>query len=72
MLKREMGRMLGAFLFEDILCRWGAIKEIVSDNGTPFITAVDWLAVKYSIWHICISAYNSKANSLIEHSHRTI
>jgi hypothetical protein len=28
--------------------------------------------VKYSIWHICISAYNSKANSLIEHSHRTI
>jgi transposase InsO family protein len=72
MLKRETGRTLGAFLFEEILCRWGAIEEIVLDNGTPFIAAIDWLAVKYGIRHIHISAYNSKANSLVECAHRTI
>jgi hypothetical protein len=72
MLKREMGRMLGAFLFKEILCQWGAIEEIISDNRTPFVAAVDWLAAKYSIQHIHISAYNSKANVLVERSHRTI
>jgi hypothetical protein len=41
MLRKETGRMLGAFMFEEILCRWGAIEEIVSDNGTPFIAAID-------------------------------
>jgi hypothetical protein len=72
MLRKETGRTLGAFLFEEILCRWGAIEEIVSDNGTPFIAAIDWLGQKYSIRHIRISAYNSKANGIVERSHRTI
>jgi hypothetical protein len=33
-LRIEMRRTLGAFLFEEILCRWGAVEEIVTDNGT--------------------------------------
>jgi hypothetical protein len=72
MLRKETGRTLGAFLFEEILCRWGGIEEIVTDNGTPFIAALDWLAQKYHIRHIRISAYNSKANGVVERSHRTI
>jgi hypothetical protein len=63
---------LGVFLFEEILCRWGGIEEIVTDNGTPFVAALDWLAQKYHIHHIRISAYNSKANGVVERSHRTI
>lgn len=72
MLKSETGRTLGAFLFEEVLCRWGAVEEIVSDNGTPFVTALDWLSKKYHINHIHISAYNSRANGIVERSHRTI
>lgn len=72
MLRKETGRTLGAFLFEDILCRWGAVEEIIMDNGSPFIAALDWLAQKYHIRHIRISAYNSKANSVVEHFHRSI
>jgi hypothetical protein len=72
MLRKETGRTLGAFIFEEILCRWGGIEEIVTDNGTPFVAALDWLAQKYHIQHIRISAYNSKANGLVERSHRTI
>ena len=60
------------FLFEEVLCRWGAIKEIVTDNGTPNIAALDWLADRYSIRHIRISAYNSRANSIVEWQHRSI
>jgi len=72
MLRRETARTLGAFIFEEILCRWGGVEEIVTDNGTPFVAALDWLAAKYGIRHIRISAYNSKANGIVERSHRTI
>jgi len=64
--------MLGNFIFEEILCRWGAVGEIVMDNGTAYIAALEWLADKYGIRHIRISAYNSQANSIVERQHRTI
>jgi len=72
MLRKETGRTLGAFLFKDILCRWGTIEEIMTDNRTPFVAALDWLTQKYHISHIHISAYNSKANGCVECSHHTI
>jgi len=48
-LHKETGHMLGMFLFEDVLCRWGAIEEIVTDNGMPYVAALDWLADRYGI-----------------------
>jgi len=72
MLKTKTGRTLGAFIFEEILCRWGAVEEIVTDNSTPFITAVNWLREKYHINHIRVCAYNSQANGIVERSHCTI
>jgi hypothetical protein len=54
------------------LCRWGAVEEIVSDNGTPYVAALDWLPGRYGIRHIRISLYNSRANGLVERQHRTI
>ncbi len=32
-LRRETARTIGEWIFEDILCRWGALVEIVTDNG---------------------------------------
>lgn len=46
------------------MCRWGGIEESV--------TALEWLATQYSIQHICILAYNSKANGVVEYLHQTI
>ena len=34
MLRTETAHTLGAFIFEEILCRWGGLEEIVTDNGT--------------------------------------
>src|SRR5437588_4879771 len=72
MLCTETVHTLGAFIFEEILCCWGGLAEVVMDNRPPFITALDWLAEKYHILYIRISAYNSQANRVVKCSHCTI
>ena len=71
-LRIETSRTIGAFIFEEILCRWGAVEQIVTDNGTAYVTALDWLAERYGIHHICISPYNSQANGIVERQHCTV
>ena len=71
-LRVKTGHTLGSFIFEDILCQWGAVGEIVTDNGTAYVAALDWLSSRYGIRHIRISAYNSRANSIVKRQHRTI
>jgi hypothetical protein len=71
-LRTETGTTIGRFIFKDILCRWGAVEEIITDNGSAYITVLDWLSTKYRIRHIRISAYNSRANGIVERQHRTI
>jgi len=68
-LTRETGRTIGQFIFDEILCCWGGLKEIIIDNGTPFVTALDWIAERYHIHHIRISAYNSQSNGVVETTH---
>ena len=65
----ETGAMLGAFIFQEILCHWGALETIVTDNGPAFVKALDWLAKTYHIHHIKISPYNSQAQGPIEWRH---
>ncbi len=63
-LRKETARTLGEWIFEDILCRWGSLVEIVTDNGSAFVAAINYLSKKYHINHIRISGYNSRANGL--------
>ena len=68
-LRDEKARSIALWLYEDILCRWGSLHTIVTDNGEPFRAAVDWAKKKWGIAHITISPYNSKANGTIERPH---
>jgi len=68
-LRRETGTTIGDWIYQDIICRWGALSEIVTDNGTPFVSAVERLSKKYRINHIRISGYNSRANVIVERPH---
>jgi len=68
----ENGHMIATFIFEEILCRWGAVGEIITDNGMAYIAALDWLAERYGIHHIHILAYNSQANGIVEQQHRMV
>ena len=44
----------------------------MTDNGSSIIAAVRRLSDKYGIHHIKISAYNSRANGVIERRHRDV
>jgi len=52
MLCHENGHTIGSFVFEDILCRWGAIEKIMADNGPAFVQAVEYLSKQYRINHM--------------------
>jgi len=65
-LQKENEKTLGDFIFEDILCRWHGMAEIVTDNGPAFISAAGYLSKKYGIHHVKISLYNSQANGVVE------
>lgn len=69
MLRQESAKALADWIFQDILCRWGTLVEIVSDNGGPFVKANAILEEKYHIRHIRISGYNSRANGVVEKPH---
>jgi hypothetical protein len=69
-LRRENTKTLSSFIFEDIICRWGCLSEIVTDNGEAFKAAAKALSDKFQIKHIRVSAYNSRANGAVERSHR--
>jgi hypothetical protein len=69
MLHSKNHEMLADFIFQDIVCRWGTIQTIVTNNGKPFIAMLNSLAKRYSINHIRLSGYNTQANGLIKHKH---
>ena len=69
LLKEEMGRSIGIWLFEDVVCRWSCMHKIITDNVSVYRAAVAWLEEKYGIKGIRISSYNSKANGRIERPH---
>jgi hypothetical protein len=69
MLRKENAQAIGDWIFQDILCRWGTLVEIVTDNGRPFVKALGYLEKKYHVKHIRISGYNSRANGIAERPH---
>ncbi|KAF7372195.1 Integrase catalytic domain-containing protein [Mycena venus] len=69
MLRRETANAIGDWIFQDLICRWETLLEIVTDNGIPFLKALAYLESEYHIKHIHISGYNSHANGVIERPH---
>ena len=67
--RNENFKTIAKFIFEVLLCRWGAFELIVSDNAPQYIQAIEYLAEKYNIRHIRISPYNSRAQGPIERKH---
>jgi hypothetical protein len=72
MLHRENTCTLCAFIFEELLCRWGPITKIIMDNTPAYKVTVGELAHKYGIHPIHVSPYNSQANGIVERWHHDI
>ena len=69
MLRSENTSAIASFIFKDILCHWGAVSELVTDNGPAFVQALDVLMSRYGICHIRISPYDSQVNGVVEWCH---
>jgi len=71
MLSRKTSDEVADFLWQDVICRFGCIPQISTDNGTEFKKAVDALTRKYGTNLVRISPHNPAANGMIERGHRT-
>ena len=69
MLQSKNASAIPSFIFKDILCCWGAVSELITDNGPALVQALDVLASRYGIHHIQISPYNSQVNGVVKWRH---
>ena len=65
-LKRATACTVSQFIFEELLCHYGAIAEIITDNGPEVKGATEELLRHHGIPQIRISPYNSQVNGVIE------
>ena len=68
-LSRDSSKQLAAFFREQILYRYGAIREVVTDNGPSLHGAFERLAKDFNVNQIKISPYNPQANGVVERAH---
>ena len=68
-LKKATAKSMSKFLWEEVFCRYGVVGQITTDNGAEVQGAVTDLMDRWNIPHIKISAYNSKANGVVERGH---
>ena len=61
-LAKANSRALAQFFWEEIICRYGAIQQVTTDNGSEIKGAFEELMKRYDIPQIRISPYNSRAN----------
>lgn len=68
-MKAENHTTLGDWIFEDIICRWGCIRLMVSDNSPAIKKALKHITEKYGIENVQILPYNKQANGKVERGH---
>jgi len=57
------------FFWEQIYCRYGAIAQVVTDNGSEVKGAFAELLRRLNIPQVRISPYNKQANGVVERGH---
>jgi transposase InsO family protein len=68
-LRKNNSKSLMRFFWEQIYCRYGAIAQVVMDNGPEVKGAFAELLRRLSIPQVRISAYNKQANGVVERGH---
>lgn len=62
-----------SFFYEDIICRHGCPKEILTDRGTHFVNEMlNSLCDKFGVKHRLSTAYHPQTNGLVERFNRTL
>lgn len=68
----DNAKTLAKFFKEQIIYRYGAVGEIVTDNGPSLKGEFAQIVKEFNVHHIRISAYNSQANGVVERGHFNI
>src|SRR6266487_1608673 len=72
-MKEATAENVVKFIYEEIICRHGCPKIILSDRGTHFRNKlVNELCGKFEIKHKLSSPYHSQTNGLVERFNRTL
>lgn len=62
-----------SFFYEDIICRHGCPKEILTDRGTHFVNdMLNSLCAELGVKHKLSTAYHPQTNGLVERFNRTL
>lgn len=68
-LANNDSKSIAQFFLEQIICRYGNIGHVVTDNGTSLDGVFAYLLEKYGIPQARISPYNSQSNGVVERGH---
>ena len=72
-LSNKTASMVAGFLYEDIICRHGAPRELLSDQGKEFVNAlVDQICEIFGTTHKVTTPYHPQTNGLTERFNRTL
>src|SRR5256886_17177951 len=62
-----------SFFYEDIICRHGCPKEVLTDHSTHFVNEMlDSLCEKFGVKHKLSTAYHPQTNGLVERFNQTL
>jgi hypothetical protein len=61
-----------AFIYQEIICRYGCIPYCLTDGGPEFRGAAEILFKQYGITVIISSPYHPQGNAAVERSHQTL
>ena len=72
-LPNKTASMVAGFLYEDIICRHGAPRELLSDQGKEFTNIlVDQICEIFGTRHKVTTPYHHQTNGLTERFNRTL
>jgi hypothetical protein len=72
-LKEATAKEVSKFIYEEIVCRHGCPKRILSDRGTHFNNkVVEELLSKFNVKHGFSTPYHPKTNGLVERFNKTL
>ena len=72
-IPNAQAKTVARFIFDEIICRHGVPKEILSDRGTHFNNnLIEELCRRYDTKHRLTSSYRPQTNGMVERFNRTI
>lgn len=64
---------VATFFYEDIICRHGCPRELLTDQGTHFVNEmVEAMCTRLGVKHRLSTAYHPQTNGLVERFNRTL